>query len=50
MVGDSFPTVDQTKGPEGLGVAMGQYAKYMYVLPEENLTVVTMGQSMGQSL
>jgi CubicO group peptidase (beta-lactamase class C family) len=50
MIGDSFPTVDQQKSPERLGVAMGQYAKYLYVLPEENLTVVTMGQSMGQSL
>ena len=50
MVGDSFPDVDRQPSPEGLGVAMGQYAKYLYVLPEENLTVVTMGQSMGRSL
>ena len=29
---------------------MGQWAKYVYVLPSANLTVVSMGQSKGTSL
>lgn len=29
---------------------MGQWAKYAYMLPSSNITVVSMGQSMGSSL
>jgi hypothetical protein len=50
MIGDSFPDADKHKTPERLGVAMGQFAKYMFMLPEQNVTVVTLGQSEGQSL
>ena len=50
IVGDSFPDSDYHYAPEGLSFGMGQWAKYMYVLPSANLTVVSMGQSKGGSL
>jgi hypothetical protein len=39
IVGDSFPDVDRKPTPPSLTIGMGQWAKYMYVQPEENLTV-----------
>jgi hypothetical protein len=48
-IGDSFPDSDWHPAPSDLVFGMGQFAKYMYVLPSSNLTVVSIGQSYGQS-
>ena len=51
MLGDSFPEADQFPSfPGRIGVAMGQFAKYLYVVPERNISIVTLGQSAGLSL
>jgi CubicO group peptidase (beta-lactamase class C family) len=50
IVGDSFPDADWHQAPSDLAFGMGQWAKYVYVLPSANLTVVSMGQSKGTSL
>lgn len=50
-LGDSFPEADKIPGQsESLGFGMGQFAKYIYVDTERNITVSTFGQSIGQSL
>jgi CubicO group peptidase (beta-lactamase class C family) len=49
-LGDSFPDQDKpTAFPGMVAIGMGQYAKYMYIVPEKNLTVVTLGNSWGTS-
>ena len=50
-IGDSFPDSDKIAGQsESLGFGMGQFAKYIYIDTERNITVSTFGQSIGQSL
>lgn len=47
-LGDAFPDVDRPSSfPGRIGIGMGQSAKYMYLVPERNLTVVTIGRSWG---
>ena len=43
IVGDSFPEADWHQAPTDLAFGMGQWAKYLYALPSENITVVSMG-------
>lgn len=51
-LGDAFPDTDKIKPPqaESIGFGMGQYAKYVFMHPEENVVVSTFGQSEGHEL
>jgi len=49
-LGDSFPNTDKIVASEKIGFGMGQFAKYIFLVPELNLTVSTFGQSTGHSL
>ena len=46
----AIPDADFHNAPNDLAFGMGQWAKYMFVHPESNLTVVSIGQSKGGSL
>jgi hypothetical protein len=49
-LGDSLPDADKPAAFPGMvGIGMGQYAKYLFLVPEKNLTVVTLGNSWGTS-
>jgi CubicO group peptidase (beta-lactamase class C family) len=55
IIGDSFPEVDRpTPGgplsPPDLAMAMGAYAKYMFLLPSTSTLVVSMGFTFGKSM
>lgn len=50
-LGESFPDADKPRRFPGMvGMGMGQFAKYTYLVPEKNLSVTTIGQSVGASL
>ena len=54
IVGDSFPAVDRPppgvrQNPPDMLMAMGAYAKYLYIVPSLNVSVVSMGLTFGKS-
>ena len=55
IVGDSFPAVDRpppgvsVQNPPDMLMAMGAYAKYLYIVPSLNVSVVSMGLTFGKS-
>ena len=52
IIGDSFPPADQAPAsplnPPDMAMAMGAYAKYLFVVPSLNVTVVSMGLTFGE--
>lgn len=50
IIGEDLPPNFLTRSPESLGIGFGQYAKYMLMLPESNMQIISMGMSYGKSL
>ena len=49
-LGDAFPDTDKiypNGGGENIGFGMGQFAKYVWIAPDQNVVVSSFGQSVG---